>query len=83
MSNYYDTHELIEVTALCRHATDEFVEWTGDEIIRCKDCKYWQIGELRMTCKRGIITSPMNTGYDFCSYGVAKEATEKEVMRND
>lgn len=32
--DYYDTHELIEVTAMCRHATDELVEWTGDEIVR-------------------------------------------------
>ena len=43
--SYYDDHEFIEVVVKCRHATDEVVEFTGEEIIRCKECKHRPIKE--------------------------------------
>lgn len=38
--SYYDDHEFIEVVVKCRHATDEVIEFTGEEIVRCKECKH-------------------------------------------
>lgn len=74
--DYYDTHELIEVTAMCRHATDELVEWTGDEIVRCRDCKYAHLtydGDVKY-CD---VWSPDETCYmnsnNFCSLGERKD----------
>lgn len=64
------------------NAINETLGWVKDEfidaepsvdIVRCKDCKFWHVGEVRMTCRKGIIVSSMATGYDYCSYAERKE----------
>lgn len=42
---------------------DEIVEYTGDEIVRCKDCRYFKSS----VCPLANIEEPQQN--DYCSYG--------------
>ena len=68
--SYYDDHEFIEVVVKCRHATDEVVEFTGDEIIRCKECKHSPKNTKEIPLHDSCYTFEPD---DFCSYGERKE----------
>ena len=49
---------------------DEIVEYTGEEIVRCKDCKKYNTDDCMM-----IHGKKMNRNifaYDYCSYGEVK-----------
>lgn len=47
---------------------DVAIEALREQPIRCKDCVYWKTVTVSKTCTRGVITSIMNRGNDFCSY---------------
>ena len=42
------------------------------EVVRCKDCKYWDIDE-RCNCKMHEDGDTLWVENDFCSYGTPKE----------
>ena len=62
--SYYDDHEIIEVIIKCRHAKDELVEFTGEEIVRCKECVSY-CGEGNK-CLWGLLTGDMG----YCHHGL-------------
>lgn len=56
---------------------DEIVEYTGDEVVRCKDCKYLNAGGNDVKYWR-ICTRQQKKYFDvyedsFCSYGERKD----------
>ena len=64
------------------YANDRLLEIPSvePEIVRCQDCEYYtaSTGLPFKTCEKGIISTPMNIGLDFCSYGVRrKNATNR------
>ena len=49
---------------------DEIVKYTGDEVVRCKDCKYF--GEIG--CAIEIVDdTDKPTENDYCSFGEKKD----------
>lgn len=45
------------------------------EVVRCKDCRYWD-GEGRCETPTNGITRDFTNHYDFCSYGKRKESND-------
>lgn len=46
---------------------DEIVEYTGDEVVRCKDCRHWKENHRKEKyCNKFGYLFGIN---DFCSYG--------------
>ena len=63
-----------EIRMARKFAERIFEEITFPQIIRCKDCKYWQDnngGYPHEECRWGKGETP--DAYDFCSYGERKE----------
>lgn len=46
------------------------------EVVRCKNCKFWDDDERCNGIKNGLILEYTN-GYDYCSYGERKESNDR------
>ena len=46
------------------------------EVVRCKNCKFWDDDERCNGIKNGLILEYTN-GYDYCSYGERKENNDR------
>lgn len=46
------------------------------EVVRCKNCKFWDDDERCNGIKNGLILEYTN-GYDYCSYGEREESNER------
>ena len=52
---------------------DEIVEYTGDEVVRCKDCEYWDDHE-RCDFWSSLMSPQYPEKNDYCSYGERADA---------
>lgn len=73
MSDLISRQEVLNILSWRNSAWDAYskvvhLPSAEPEIVRCKDCKYWKVGTVSKICTKGIITSIMNRGNEFCSY---------------
>ena len=79
MSRYADAEWLLGVTKISNGIVDvdDIYSAPSIDIVRCKECKYWQQSHLLpevMVCTYVYKASVTRQGEDYCSRGERKES---------
>lgn len=67
-----DSMSIMTIEEMLKRYTDGYSKEAQVELVRCKDCKYWNSGNVLMGCYWDI-DGGQPEEIDFCSYGKRKE----------